>query len=563
MPLPVPASIANGFNATSGCAYWRAHDQLLLADSGMGIVSAVTLNSHASTVLGSGYTYLQDIALSSDGLHAYLLESTGNLFRVSLSNLNRSAATVVATGLGSGKAGQLGLDEAHGYAYVAGGVAAGTDLLRISLSTGAVTTVVKGLGSTRGVLAARDGRFVFVSNDSGRIVRYDLATHTSKVMASGLSGPRYLAWSDAGESVIVFVQHGPPGQLMKLDLSTPTPSVSVLAGPTDDAPYSLAVVAPDHLLVACHKVVDEVYLTSGIYSAAGPILLAIGFVPADPVHLPGGYADTSMDPSYFFQVHDAPFGGTLPLMVNHDRARTVGAHFYKVQVTPAGSPTIEINQPFSDYRWNATLNRYDLVTQVPVNGFYPVRQAGEIWLNHWLGLLLATGGLPNGLCRISVQLFANLSPVSEIGHATDPGRSAVLMLDNTVPTAHIDAIVHGGLPVGTCAMVDSGTPVFSFVITALAPRHLGGWSLVAYWGDNASKAIASDDYSHHVSPSRQWTGLNDSTVPAAPWDATVAGDPSSTHCAHTFWLGVWDRVTNGWGRVHDTVSYQKSITIWL
>jgi hypothetical protein len=28
-------------------------------------------------------------------------------------------------------------------------------------------------------------------------------------------------------------------------------------------------------------------------------------------------------------------------------------------------------------------------------------------------------------------------------------------------------------------------------------------------------------------------------------------------------LSTWDRVINGWGRIHDAVSYQKSITIWL
>jgi hypothetical protein len=43
----------------------------------------------------------------------------------------------------------------------------------------------------------------------------------------------------------------------------------------------------------------------------------------------------------------------------------------------------------------------------------------------------------------------------------------------------------------------------------------------------------------------------------------VAGDPTSTHCAHTFFLDAWDRVINGRGYVHGTSEYHKSITIML
>jgi hypothetical protein len=373
-------------------------------------------------------------------------------------------------------------------------------------------------------------------------------------MAKGLKGPRHMVWSDAGESVIVFVQGGPPGMVMKLDLTTTPPSVAELAGPTASIPYSLAIPLPDHVLIGYTDAVGEVYLTSSIYSASGPILLGIGFVPADAAHLPGGYADTTMDPSYFYQVKDAPFGGTLPLMINHDRARTMGARFYKVQIGTPGSTPVEANQAFSDYRWNATLNRFELVTQVPVKGFYPLHATGEIWLNYWLGMLLGTGGQPNGLNTISIRLFGSQSDTSEIGKADDPGRSATLMIDNTLPVAHIDHILHNNKPVKPCELVNSGSHTCSFMITAQAQRHLRGWSLVSYWGENAWQPVASDDYSQHVSSSRLWTGLDHQKVPAAPWDAAMPNDPTSTRCAHTFWLSACDRVINGWGWVHDSVS---------
>jgi hypothetical protein len=101
-------------------------------------------------------------------------------------------------------------------------------------------------------------------------------------------------------------------------------------------------------------------------------------------------------------------------------------------------------------------------------------------------------------------------------------------------------------------------------VTASAPRHLRAWALAAYWGDNQSKTVASDDYSHHVASPPIWTGLSSGVIPppgSTPWDATVAGDPTSIHCAHTFFLDAWDRVINGWGYVHGDATYHKSITL--
>jgi hypothetical protein len=118
--------------------------------------------------------------------------------------------------------------------------------------------------------------------------------------------------------------------------------------------------------------------------------------------------------------------------------------------------------------------------------------------------------------------------------------------------------------VNACAIVDSGTPTFRFRIVAESPQaHLRAWSLTAYWGNNKSKAVADDDYSNHVSPSRLWGGVAGGVVPSggSPWDATVSGDPTSVHCAHSFWLYAWDRVINGWGYVHGAAGYQKSITL--
>jgi hypothetical protein len=75
--------------------------------------------------------------------------------------------------------------------------------------------------------------------------------------------------------------------------------------------------------------------------------MGIGFIPFDRVTA-GGLADTSVDPSYFFQVHQVPFGGPLPLMINHLRAFHDGASYYRVKVDG-----VVHTDAWTDYRWNS------------------------------------------------------------------------------------------------------------------------------------------------------------------------------------------------------------------
>jgi hypothetical protein len=564
MPLPVPINIATGFADLIGSSYRLATDQLYVADAGAGTISAVNAHTHVKSLLGTGYNAPSDIELSVDGLHAYVTENPGTLLRVSFTNMNRAAATVVASGLNG--VDQVALDEAHGAAYVA--ESTGGRIWRVDLGTNA-RTIVATIANPRGVLATGDGRFLYVSTDAGTITRFDLSLNTHVVVASGLNGPRHLTWADAGESVILFPQPNPSGTVLKADLTTFPATVTPIAGPTPPAPYSVAVLSSNQLLIASATIVSEVDLTASVFSAAGPVLLGIGFVPADAAHLPNGYADTTIDPSYFFQVKDSPFGGTLPLMINWQHARALGANFYQVFIAGPAGPPVQVTQSFGDYLWSP-LNRFELVTTSPAaGGYYPLRSAGQIWLNFWLGLLLDTSGQPNGLNTISIKLFSAENAAAEIGLSTDPGRFARVMIDNTLPVATIQQIFQqpGNVPVNACAIVSTGTPTFTFVVTASHPQsHLLGWSLTAYWGDNRSTTVSSDRYQNHITPSRLWAGITSVAVPPpgpTPWNATVAGDPTSIHCAHSFFLNAWDRVINGWGYIHGVATYQKSITLLL
>jgi DNA-binding beta-propeller fold protein YncE len=553
-PLPVPTPIATGVGSLNGSAYRRTTDQLLILDDGAGAILALNTHTHAWTTLGTGYNMPNDIVLSADGVHAYVTESPGTLLRVNLGAANRSNATVISSGLS--QANQIALDEAHQCAYVAEFGSA--RIQRVSLVDGSRQPVGQALPNQgRGALLTGDARFLYAGDDSGNITRFDLLNNTSTVVGkTSPFGAGHLLWADAGESVILLPLSN--DTVCMVDLTTAHPAAAAITTPPPFGPHSLAIPYPGKLLIVSAATVSQVDLTP--FSAAGPILLGIGFVPADLTHLPAGYADTSMDGNYFFQVHDCPFGGTLPLMINWEHARGMSANYYQVFITGPSGPPVQVTQPFSDYLWSVPLNRFELVTTAPTGGYYPLRAAGQIWLNYWLGLLLDTTGRPNDLNTISIKLFASQSAASEIGHSTDAGRFAAVMIDNTVPTANLEAILHAGVVLKTCDIVTTPPHTFSFRVTASAPRHLRGWSLAAYWGDNASTTVTGDDYSHHPT-SRIWTGLASTVVPAAPWDAYVTGDATSIHCAHTFFLYAWDRVINGWGYIHGTASYHKSITL--
>jgi len=221
MSLPTPTTIATGFADAVGSAYRLDHDQLIVVDAGAGTVSAINTHTHAKTVLGTGYHAPHDIVLSADGVHAYVAESPGTLLRINLTSANRASAAVVASGLNG--IDQIALDEPRGLAYVCEFTA--SQIQRINLTSGA-KTVVASVFAPRGVLRTTDGRFLYVSDDSGKITRFDLSTGTHTVVASGLNGPRHLTWADAGESVILFPQPNPTGTVLKLDLTASPPAAT-------------------------------------------------------------------------------------------------------------------------------------------------------------------------------------------------------------------------------------------------------------------------------------------------------------------------------------------------
>ncbi len=522
-------------------------------------------------VIGTGYTNPMDIKLTSGGRYAYVIDIPGNFLLVDLLNANEANATVVATGLNGPH--QIFLDEAHGQAYVGCAMPSGVNqtLFRIDLSSGVKTPVFTGLPPHWGLLLTKDRQFAFVVEEiagNHKLWRLNLSNGTREELLSGLIESHYLEWADDTESRIILPEGNPANRVSIIDLAGSPVSKEVIVSSVPTWPFTLVRIRPGVVIVCSDLEINQYTLTS--FSAADPLFLGIGLVPLTCISLAtppdnntDGYATT--DPGYMLKVKDVPFGGSLALMINHDAAILAGAKYYKLfvnQVTPVATTPIEPRQGFSDYLWDSASSSFKLQTTSPdAGGFYKVREPGQLWYNSHLGYLLNTAILANGLCLIDIKIYN--SGFTEI--PVKQFHSRRVRIDNQWPVANIDQILHKGVVVPVCQIVNSGPDEFTFRITATDPEgHLLSWSLWADWGDNKSKGVASDDYSHHVSPTRKWHGLpaGSPPVPATPWEAKVPGDPSSTRCAHTFYLGVWDRVINGYGYLHYQ-TYHKSITIWL
>ena len=512
----------------------------------------------AYQVIGTGYNQPEDVVVTADETHAYVTERSGNLLRVDLSNANRGAAVVVHGGMTAPH--QISLDEARNVAHVVEFASPGR-LLRINLGSGAATTVVPDLTNPIGLIVTSDAAFAYVTEQlaggHGRLSRIELSTGRREILFTSSDAPLFfLRWSDPGEGSFLVTERDPSDEIWLVDLTHAPVQISKLVVGTPFRPSSVAVVAASDLLVCCDSEIDEIRLgASSIYRASGDIMLGIGHVPA--TEIVGGYATT--DPGYFFQVKDSPFGGSLPAMINHDRAYAEGARYYKVFIDG-----VEQRQPFSDYRWDNPTSRFVLRTVTPsATGFYAVRSPAELWYNHFLGYYADSTALTNALHAIGIRLYSAANAASEIGNLTDPGRTVTLKIDNRWPTAVINSILHDGAAVGTCAVVTSGSSKFSFDVTASDPDgHLKSWYLGAMWGDNASAAVASDTYANHLGGAPIWAGISGVVAPPAPgWEANDGTWPS-THCAHTFYLDVWDRVIDGWSYIHEA-GYHKSITILL
>ena len=485
-------------------------------------------------VLGIGYNQPEDVILTTDETTAYITERSGTLLRVALNQGDRVNATVVSSGMTAPH--QIFLDEPRNHAYVVEFATPGR-LLKINLTSGHQSVLVGDLQGAIGLLISKDLQFAYVSEQAqsgGRVTRIDLSTKQRQVIASGRVAPFFMTWVDANEQAIYLVERDPANRISLLDLTTTPVAISTVVSGLPARPSSMDIVVPGRLLVCSNDVITEIDLG---FSESGPLLLGIGFVPFDRITV-AGKADTTVDPAYFFQVKDAPFGGTLPLMINHNRAYNDGGRFYQVLVDG-----IVKTDAWSDYEWDESTTRFELRTLNPGPipgvggvGYYPVRSPDQLWLNAWLGTLLNTVGLSDALHTISLRV------VDDAGNDLNNGAGLVnltVLLDNSpcVGTLATPTLSDSTVTDPNCGTLKYGADKTKQVRMAYTASHPHGYATYSF---SLIKGV------NLLTPPSTGGPVSSVLSPVTASVATLLG--TCTVAGFSEYLYVAATATTGWGR---------------
>jgi hypothetical protein len=200
-----------------------------------------------------------------------------------------------------------------------------------------------------------------------------------------------------------------------------------------------------------------------------------------------GLADTTVDPTYFYQVKDTPFGGALPLSLNYMRALNDGAAFYRVFVQNASLGFVLQDVSWTDEHWNGF--EFVPITTGPRNvggqpGFFPTRALSDLflWMNPSLGGFVQSTGLPNGLNTIWIEF------VDGAGNFKEWATPLTILVDNNHCTATLaPPILHNVGADPTCGVLHYGrkdaSPV-SMPFTASHPNNFATFSFVLVKGVN-------------------------------------------------------------------------------
>ena len=450
-----------------GCDWSAVLNELVFVEYGGNLSRMMLSPSPSYAVLGTGYITPEDVKISADGKTAYVTERTGDLVKVSLSSPGRAAAAVLATGMTAPQ--QLFLDEANNAAYTVEYAASGR-LWRIDLTSLAKTEILSGLQNAVGVVLSADRQFAFISEQlaggTGRVSRFQLSNGARQDVVTGLVAPFFLTWLDASQTTLLMPERDPANRLRSINVLVGT-SV-IVAQNLPERPSSVAVVTPGTVLVCCNDVIDEIFLAPPGNQLGGDLLEGIGWVPASWVDQTTGLASTtSHDPSYTYQVENAPFGGSLPVMVNFAEASALAAKYYRVTVDG------------TDVRTDVFYGAVNGVpaTNAPVSigsnpGYYPVftAAAAEQWLPSLPGCYLDSTNLASGQIHTITVDFYDKTGTTILGSA----KPLKIYVDNNPCTAALKAAtLNGTITATVCGYLSYPTNSENVTIPYLAAQPEG------------------------------------------------------------------------------------------
>jgi hypothetical protein len=521
--VPASTTLLGGFSGAIGCAYVPSTHKLVLVEYGPGAIDSIDLATNTKTTIGTGYTTPESIVVASNGDTAYITERTGDLVSVSLGAANRAGAHVIATGLNSPQ--QIALDEAHAQAYVVEYANPGR-LLRIDLTSGAVHVVTGALQFAVGVAVTSDASAAYVSEQApggGRIRKVALPSGAITNVAAGLTAPFFLTWLNASQQALFVPERDPANRISVVHTTGGAPIVAV--SPTAARPSSVAVTSPGQLVICCDAELDACSLFP---PAPGTLFLGIGYVPFNGVTA-AGLANTTALAGYFYQVNNVPFGGTLPLIIDHKDAFAAGARFYRVLVN--GAPGLDV---WTDLKLNPVTHVFDAVTMTPANigavpGFYPVRNPADVWLNANLGDLLSTAAFSFAQPTLEIEFVNAGGGLVKMSNAIKP------LVDNLPCMASLSqATLDGKTADPTCGFLPYTTmnadPV-TIAYTAAQPHNHATYSFTLIKGINVMQSVSG-----------AVPGPGSDTIPLN----TLMGKCKVAGCAASLYVAA--TAINGWDR---------------
>lgn len=439
----------------------------------------------AYTKIGTGYSQPEDIAVLASETTAYVTERTGNLLKVSLSSANRSSAAVVSSGMTAPH--QIWLDEAHFQAYVVEFANPGR-LLRIDLSTGVKTVLYSSLNLGIGLVLTSNLQYAYVTEQgTSSISRITLSTGVKTVIATGLVNPFFLSWSDASETSLLVAERDPANRISLVDISKTSLNVKVVMAGTGARPSSVALVKPGIFCVFCDSEIDQYDILAS--SSVTGLYMGIGYVPWNLITA-NGKANTAGEPLYLYQFPaNSPFGGTLPVKMDHRRAFEAGLRYYRVLID--GIPRTD---SWYDLRMNPVNGKFEFAEQMKtdtfgmVNGFYPIHNPVNVYYNSDLGCSLdSTTGLSNGLHTFSVEFY-------DASHVISPPNTTThnLFIDNNACVATLDMpLLDGHSTDRACGYLKylNKTHPVTMRYVASHPINIGSYSLRIVKGANLMDSI--------------------------------------------------------------------------
>jgi hypothetical protein len=382
--------------------------------------------------IGAGYTNPEDIAVLKDETTAYVTERSGNLVRVNLSNANRAVSVVVCSGLVEPQ--QLWVDEINNQAYVVEYANPGK-LIRINLATGVKTVLYGGLNFPVGLTLSSNLTYAFVSEQGlAGITRIELSTGTKVQIANGLVNPFFLTWADSTQTKLLVPERDPANKISLIDVTKTSANITAFIPATAGRPSSINVINSGSYCVCADGEIDQYFLSDNVNNW---IYKGIGYVPWNLIPA-SGKADTTTQPAYPFQFpKDSPFGGTLPVNIDHRIAWNSGIVYYKVLID--GMARFD---SWNDLVMNPVNGHYEIIElqKADTNGFYAVHNPSKVYYNSDLGCLLdSTSEITNALHMLKIEFYnaAHLL-VSNMGNA--------LYINNQKCVTSIDMPILDGLP---------------------------------------------------------------------------------------------------------------------